>query len=388
MSIFNNDNSRPDGLIQPVTRFDPSAGFSEYFSREDHRHQLDPGILSGLFGVSNINLLDNCGFTVQQRTLPVASAPSVTYAVDRWSIQTSGAARYSVNVSTDLPVGVNAYRSLLHTVTTVDSSLAAGDYSFINQGSEKIFGDEFVRHGTSSSKSSTVTFWAKSSVAGIYCFSLRSSSSNSSFVSEFTLVANEWKKIIVSIPPITTGTWGTNFSDLFSTFSITLATGTTFQTATTNSWVTGNFLGTANQVNFSATNGATFHLAAPTWVAGTSSIDYVPQGFDKDLQKCSRYFQVFVDPPLRGVIESGTYAGRCGMVLPVTMRAAPTVTTSGSSFIWDGSFSSVILTIPNTRNTTKYVEHDFTMNSGFTVGRAAILYNNGPTGSWFYSSEI
>jgi len=387
MSIFNNDNSRPDGLIQPVTRFDPSAGFSEYFAREDHRHQLDPGVLAGLSGISNINLLDNCGFTVQNRALPITSAPSITYAVDRWGTQITGAARFSVNVSTDLPTGVNAYRSLLHTVTTVDASIAAGDVSFISQGSEKIFGDEFLRHGTSSSKASTVTFWAKSSVAGIYCFSLRSGSSDRSFVSEFTLVANEWKKIIVSIPPITTGTWGTNPLNVFSSFGITLATGTTFQTATTNSWVTGNFIGTANQVNFSGTNGATFHLAAPTLVAGTSSIDYVPLGFDRDLQKCSRYFQVYLDPPLRGVFSSSTLANRCGMVLPVVMRIAPTLTVTGTARIYDGTSTAAITSINASYNTVLSVEHDLAC-SGMVANRPAILYNNGPSSTWFYSSEL
>jgi hypothetical protein len=71
------------------------------------------------------------------------------------------------------------------------------------------------------------------------------------------------------------------------------------------------------------------------------------------------------------------------------MRIAPTLTTTGSSFLWDGTTGSAITAINASYNTARSVEHDIGCSSGGMVtGRAAIVYFNGATSTWIYSSEI
>jgi len=107
--------------------------------------------------------------------------------------------------------------------------------------------------------------------------------------------------------------------------------------------------------------------------------------YDDDLRHCQRFFYAGV-PPLRGVISSATAVGRLACLHPVTMRAAPSVSTAAGVPIFDGTAVSTVTGISN-YSTTTVLEFDGSGATGMTVGRPAIIYQ-GAGGNLYVSAEL
>jgi hypothetical protein len=115
--------------------------------------------------------------------------------------------------------------------------------------------------------------------------------------------------------------------------------------------------------------------------------EFLPTG--TDLSLCQRYFQIYLDPPLRGVAGGSTSIARIGMVLPVPLRTTPSSSGifAGSIFFYDGS-AGVSYSSTNAsylRNT--HVEFDINTSAGLTLGRAVSLYI-GSGGTMSLTAEI
>lgn len=74
------------------------------------------------------------------------------------------------------------------------------------------------------------------------------------------------------------------------TFAVCLGTGTTYQTSTTGSWVSGNYLGYSGMANFLANNGAQFQLRFIQHEPGPCST-LMDKPFTQNLDECLRYYQ-------------------------------------------------------------------------------------------------
>ena len=108
------------------------------------------------------------------------------------------------------------------------------------------------------------------------------------------------------------------------------------------------------------------------------------------LQKCQRYFQTYVDPPLRGVVDATTRPARVAMLLTTPMRVAPTMppTVSGTLSFFDGSATGNYTSVHASFAKNTSVEFDLNLTVGFaTPGRAAVLYQGGG-GSMSFSAEL
>ena len=98
-----------------------------------------------------------------------------------------------------------------------------------------------------------------------------------------------------------------------------------------------------------------------------------------ELALCQRYFQRWQQPPLRGS-AGGTSAARIGMVLPVTMRASPTLIMTGNlPLLVPGVAASTLQSINTSYCTPTTLELDGTTSSsmGSTNGLALIVYQTG-----------
>ena len=122
---------------------------------------------------------------------------------------------------------------------------------------------------------------------------------------------------------------------------------------------------------------------------GTIATPFEQRPIGTELTLCQRYFQVYVDPPLRGSASGSTSIARIGMVLPVPLRAAPSSSGifSGTLMFYDGaagvSYSSTGASY--LRNT--HVEFDLNTSAGLTLGRAVSLYQ-GTGGTMSLSAEL
>jgi hypothetical protein len=132
----------------------------------------------------------------------------------------------------------------------------------------------------------------------------------------------------------------------------------------------------------------TFDLWGIQLEKGTIATPFEQRPIGTELSLCQRYFQTYVDPPLRGVVDTTTRATRMGMVFPVPMRTAPGVPTiSGTLSFFDGQNIGNYLSIQSSFLKNTHVEFDLNLTVGFVAGRSAVLYQGGG-GSMSFSAEL
>jgi len=276
------------------------------------------------------NIIINGGMQVSQRGSSSTSDVDSTYRADRWITRDyGGIGGYTYTHESNGPIGEGFHKSLKLQVSTIAET--EGNYAYgIEQRIEGWNG--FPSDiGTAGSKSLTASFWVKSSVAGVYCFSLRASSALISFVSEYTLAANTWTKVVKTIPPYTTAfSINAEAGIAFYMSPIMLAKQTSKNTSTTDAWVTGNYVTTANQVNWMASTSNTVNVTGVQLELGSTATDFEHRSYGEELSLCQRYYWQGGLSNGRGVRYAYSTAGSnrsAGHVtFPSTMRTTPTMT--------------------------------------------------------------
>ena len=307
------NGSTPGVLEYALTTLDSSGNLGSIAS-------LNGGPLAGFR-----NRIINGNFDIAQRGTSFAAIASAAYSLDRWAFGYAGAMVCTVTQSTDVPN--NTFQSSYKVdVTTVDSSIAAGDYAFISQKIEGYNVRDLI--GTTF----TVSFWVKSPKTGVHCVSFSNSGQNRSYIKEYTIAAvNTWeyKTVTVTGGLITAGTWNwTNGEGLEVGFA--LATGSTYQT-TSDAWQTGDFLGTANQVNVMDNTANDFFLTGVQLEPGAVATPFERRPI-AELASCQRYFcsTIFNN---RFNAAGGSHINESAIYWPVQMRAAPTVTLNTTNIV-------------------------------------------------------
>ncbi len=262
-------------------------------------------------------------------------------ASDRVFKRTDGAATSSVQTRDDDAPSGFIYSDKL-TITSQNSD------TYIGRGTCLEWNDiSHLRAGYSDAKTITLSFWVKASISGTYCFaytSYVSSHSNAdaatSYVTEYTVnSANTWeyKTITATLPTSTASNWdgsnGKNTIGLRLQWSQSRrATTNSYETATTGSWISGNYYCTSNQTNMGATNSSTFQITGVQLEVGSTATPFEHRSYGDELAKCLRYFQKSY--PNR-VIFSGDVTNTAAYYITVpyesSMRTAPTITFSDNS---------------------------------------------------------
>lgn len=231
------------------------------------------------------------------------------------------AARVADSISAAAP-GMVFDRARL-TLTTAQATMAAGDYCFLTAFIE---GYQWRRYRPGQC---TLQFLVKLPLAGTYCYSIRNSATDYSYVGEFSYAtAGADQLVTVTIPTPPAGTWLFD-SGIGARLSIILASGTTYGDGVVG-WQVGNKIATPNQVNsLNVAVGSTYELALIRIDAGPVARPWSAADFDYGgvLRQCQRnkrssltesfWFGDVTSPAIyQVVIEFGG-----------SMRVVPTVTT-------------------------------------------------------------
>ena len=298
------------------------------------------------------NRIINGAMQIDQRNAgaSVAASLSSTYYIDRWRAERTAGGAYTIQQSTTAPSGFT--NSLLITVTTADSSIAATDYYDVQQFIEG-FNVADLGWGTASAQTITVSFWVRSSLTGTFAGSVSNSAANRSYVFTYNISsANTWEYKTITIAGDTSGTWLTNNGrGILLTFD--LGNGSDYQ-ATAGSWVSQYAVGTSSSVKVISTVGATWQVTGVQLEKGSTatSFDYRPYG--TELTLCQRYF---ISTRTTSSLGSFSITGQAlttsriiigGAQFPVVMRADPTTTiysvnadTSGAVALYNASTTPV-----------------------------------------------
>ena len=139
------------------------------------------------------NLVINGNMNQAQRGTSFTSASG--YTLDRYTWTDDSTSVFTITQSTDVPSGQGFATSMKLDCTTANGSLGSTDQ--IRQV-QKIEAQnlQYLRYGTSSAKSVTLSFWVKSNKTGIYCATLsQEDDSYASFTKEYTISSSDtWEK--------------------------------------------------------------------------------------------------------------------------------------------------------------------------------------------------
>jgi len=338
------------------------------------------------------NLIINGDMRIHQRggTITAASA-TVYYGLDRfWGY--AGTGQFSMEQSTDAPD--NFLNSMKVTVTTVDSSMAAGDRYMLSQPIEGLNVTN-LDFGSSTAQTVTLSFWVKSSITGTFGAVLINGNATRTYVKEYTInSANTWEKKTITIAGDTSGTW-TYTNALWGSVRFCLAAGSTYY-GTDSTWNAGNYISTSNQTNLMATSGATFYITGVQLEVGSGASDFEFLPYDVQLARCQRYYiQYNQDKQIYGHISIGGLAAsttecRHALAFPTTMRTVPSV-SHNALLVQDGVTITAVTSVNTVGNQTSRESGFVLCNvaSGLTQYRPYQLQaNNNVNGYLAFSAEL
>lgn len=223
-----------------------------------------------------------------QRGTSFVSPTTEDYTADRFQYRVSGSQDFTITKNTDNPskseAGLFDSFCLQAEVTTANASPGVGDFTTIEQPIEGFlavvtYDNPFY-----------ISFWVKSSVAGVFCAAFQNAARDVSFVHEYTISNTDtWEEITIQVTHDTfSGTWDiNNLAGLRVIF--TLNAGSTFQ-GTNDTWQSGNIIATANQTNLTATINNTFRIAMVMLKHGVATGSFPIRGRGEELRLCQRYY--------------------------------------------------------------------------------------------------
>jgi len=298
----------------------------------------------------NANLAHNGGFRVAQRGTSIASPTGGVHTLDRWRYaDQSGAGRVTITQSTTVP-NREFTNSLKIDVTTVDSSIAAGDlYRLFQKGLGLSVGPELAA-GAAGAKDVTISFWWRSdssalSYPAIFCGTFGNGDEARLYPFEFSQTTNAtWQFHVVTIVGDVTGTWlRTNAAGCY--MAINLAVGSDWHGAN-ETWSAAYDYGTSNQVNGMGHVDNDFYLAGYKVEIGPIATPFQHRTYAEELAICRTYFQrierVSGEPIILPGTCTSTGEGTLSIPLIPAMRAIPTVTvesTMGNYHIYNAGSS-------------------------------------------------
>jgi hypothetical protein len=306
------------------------------------------------------NRIINGAMQIDQRNAGAVVTASGSCILDRFINYRSGGA-YTVQRSTTAPPGF--VNSMLMTNTTAASPTT---FSFFGQIIEGLNIADFG-FGTANAQTVTVSFWANSSVTGIYSISVTNGNGDRAYPVQYTInTANTWEYKTITVPGDTSGTWATNnTSGIFLRFNLGSPSG---RTAAAGAWVAGNYdgaNGSTGATTWANTTSATFYITGVQFEKGSTATSFDYRSYGTELQLCQRYcWNVASDTGIltmfNGVSRgSGTYF--YNIPTPVAMRTTPSFSVGGTGTV---------------RITYAGTEVNSSANSS-TVGGAAPTFNFG-----------
>jgi len=280
------------------------------------------------------NIIINGDMSIAQRGTSVSSITGDGYyTVDRFEIDIATLGTWTQSQSTEVPTGQGFAKSLKMDCTTADASPAAGDKLIFAQSIE---GQnlQYLKKGTSSAESLTLSFWVKTNKTGTYTLELLDNDNSRSFSQTYTVSsADTWEKKTITYAGDTTGAFGNdNGNSLQCNFW--LGAGSNFTSGTfQNSWGSKTAANrvSSSQVNLADSTSNEWYVTGIQLEAGSVASDFEFLPVDVNLRRCQRYYFVQCDGSVSAAqdIGIGTYYTstdlRASFSFPTTMRTTPTI---------------------------------------------------------------
>jgi len=185
-------------------------------------------------------------------------------------------------------------------------------------------------------------------------------------------LSTTWARYSVSvlIPSIAGKTLGTASNDLLATTLWTSA-GTTYNARTGSLGI----------------QSATIDFWGMQVEEGSVATPFEVEEYGANLRRCQRYFQRWVNPPLRGYTSASAQPNRMGMPLSITMRAAPVPSFTSALPVAD-SLSSSTASLGTQYCSAQKVELDMTGATSLTAGKPCLVFHDGGSAALDLTAEL
>jgi len=337
------------------------------------------------------NIIINGDMSIAQRSTSVSSITSSGYhTVDRWRPTISSAGTWTISQSTDVPTGQGFGYSQKFDCTTADASLSAGDYVVLQQ---RIEGQnlQYLKKGTSSAESTTLSFWVYATKTGTNIVELYDNDNTRQISKSYTISSsNTWEKKTVTFAGDTSGAFGNdNARSLDVRWWLGAGSNYTSGTLSTTWTSSTNANRAVGQVNHADNTSNNFYITGVQLEAGSVASDFEFLPFDVNLQRCQRYYyREQGDGSDQRAVSNGmadtTSRYRGIVVFPTTMRANVSVTEAGLETLRPGAVNNEVSLESTIDPSTNAVMLQLATDSGtpYTQGDALTLRITNSTSSF------
>jgi len=349
--------------------------------------------------LSNRNLIINGAMNIWQRATTITGvADNVNegyQSVDRFgfSFASTHGGACTISRSTEVPSGegfAQSYKVDITSSVTPTANQSTGIFT-------KIEAQDIANSGwdyTSTSSYITLSFWARSTKAGTYCVFLDSqdAATYERYIKEYTLVANTWKKVTITVPGKSTLAYNNDNGEGMNVFWM-LSAGSNRNTGTDGTWQTGTNNATSNQVNFFDSDTNDFYLTGVQLEVGEVATPFEHRSYADELHRCQRYYYRHADGSwdVNHAIASGVWYATTsfyGVIhFPVMMCFAPTLkysnnANSGAFLVFGAGVSSNTDDITTQeQGRTSYVITIYNLSPARTAGAGAWAQLNNEAGA-------
>lgn len=287
---------------------------------------------------SRRNILHNCEFYAFRGYI-VGTMSTSQMTFDRWYFKKvgSGTATFSAGTAFPVPAIANDYLASqgvsLQTVSNQATTASGSAYVF----SQAVEGYDAIHLSTSPF---TVSFWSKASTTSKLTVAIDRGTYNRTYLHDIQHAAtNTWEKFSFTVPVDSTGSWAA-YTGVGLRISFCLGAGTTYQSATVDSWVTSGPLRSSVAVNLSEASGGLWEIYQPQIELGSVATKFDSPAYAVEELRCLRYFIKCDSNRAEGIDGQHYSTTSCRLTyrFPVPMRVAPTgtITTLTTDSIGSG----------------------------------------------------
>jgi hypothetical protein len=315
--------------------------------------------------------------------------------LDRFRLGGTVPGAWTWSQSTTVPTGQGFATSMKLECTTAEGSLASGDTMYFQH---KIEGQnlQYLKKGTSSAESTTISFWVRSAKTGTYIVMLYDNDNNRHISKSYTISsADTWEKKTITFAGDTTGAFDNDNNKSLEIY-IWLVAGANASSGTlATSWESLTEANQAvGQVNLADSTSNEWYITGVQLEAGTSATNFEFLPTDVNLKRCYRYYEVIVSGNTKVIAPAITYTAStaAGIInFKTTKRATPTLdAVTGSDyyeFFRAGAtpeYSS--FSIGDASVNLCYISGDSASNT--TAGYAGYLQTNNASSFIAFDSEL
>jgi len=308
--------------------------------------------------VGSKNIIINGDMSIAQRGTSSSGVTSGGYlTIDRFDTQVSSLGTWTISQDTDVPTGQGFTTSVKIECTTADATPSTNDFCIFNQIIE---GQnlQYLKKGTSSAESLTMSFWVKSNKTGTYIAELWDNDNTRTINKSYTIdSADTWEKKIITFEGDTTGAFDNdNGASLYARTWLAAGsawTGGTLQT----SWGTRTPSNLAvGQVNLADSTSNYINITGFQLEAGTTASDFEFLPYDVNLGRCMRYYEKLIMSNIAAVgysnstsnaitVMTSSYIKRTSpsLTIPPAGNGAGQISFLTNAGVYPSTFGSIVV---------------------------------------------